>query len=185
MATKKSTKKGPQMSIDFQQEMHDMWEVVKDERNEMTDVKTQLASLTTEVAIVAKAITKLTDERREDKKQPWAVYISAMALIAALGSSVLDARLSPLEVKDQLEAERAHEHYNSEGHPEAMEKHAAIAATVVRLDGDIEDLSEDLEDLEDKEKANLEDARSLRMESRERLSSLEAKLEILLKLKGP
>ena len=89
----------------FRQELHDMWEVVKEERSAVAEVKTELASLSTQVGMLVQVVTKIDSEQANRGKTPWANYLAALALSATLGGAILTAALAPLYLLANVQAE--------------------------------------------------------------------------------
>jgi len=131
-------------------EVHSVWNAVDDLRTDVSSIKSSQASL------VAKfdQVFAMFQQIHGDRKTPWGVIISAMTFLAMLGMAIGGAALAPLYLMDSVHGNALKEHVSQDGHPIALQRHAAMERDVARLDGDIEELKETIKntDLQSRER---------------------------------
>lgn len=133
-------------------EVHNVWNAVDDLRTDVSSIKSSQASLVAKFDQVFEMFRQING----DRKTPWGIIISAIGVLIVLATALGGAALAPLYLNDSHQSSRHQEiigslrdHMSQDGHPMAMQKHAAMEKDVERLDGDVTELKDQIVNLDE------------------------------------
>jgi predicted nucleic acid-binding Zn-ribbon protein len=119
----------------------EVWEAIDDLRNSSVDVRTQITKLDTKVSAIQDTLQSL----KRDNKPPWGIIVGILAIILPAIAGVFGTALAPLYLSDAYTRNMLERHIELDGHPHAMQQHAAVAQTVQRIDGDLTAINDRIE----------------------------------------
>lgn len=128
------------------EEVHSVWNAVDELRGDVGTIKQSQAALIAKFDQVVDTIRQING----DRKTPWGVIIGAVGVLLSLVTTLGAAALAPLYLSDRYHSESLREHIASDGHPLAMQKHAAMERDVSRIDGDIAELKASVKAADDR-----------------------------------